>query len=163
MMAKSLLFSWTPNFGTSQKSMRLQIPLSGGRAQPNTKSNTGIQATPATLRAGILQNKLGYNNLLYIATVLGDLLEKRASEKLSYTSLLIEEPEAHLHPHWQNTLFRSWDDQVAREFQVFVDIAAPRQLRPRVTWTLWLFLTVAAMKTFTLYRCDELQFPMPTT
>jgi predicted ATP-dependent endonuclease of OLD family len=43
------------------------------------------------------ENSLGYNNLLYLATVLAELTEQ--PDSLEYFKvLLIEEPEAHLHP-----------------------------------------------------------------
>ena len=51
------------------------------------------------------QNSLGYNNLIYIATVLGDINQQLKDDKTSHYTLLIEEPEAHLHPQLQLNLF----------------------------------------------------------
>lgn len=51
------------------------------------------------------QNSLGFNNLIYIATVLGDINQQLQDDKTSHYTLLIEEPEAHLHPQLQLNLF----------------------------------------------------------
>ncbi|KAF5051700.1 AAA ATPase domain protein [anaerobic digester metagenome] len=51
----------------------------------------------------INQNGLGYNNILHMATSLGDLQEKPIEEEISI--LLVEEPEAHLHPQLLDLLF----------------------------------------------------------
>ena len=52
------------------------------------------------------QNSLGFNNLIYIATVLSDIKECHNSDPISHYVLLIEEPEAHLHPQLQINLYR---------------------------------------------------------
>ena len=66
------------------------------------------------------QNGLGYNNLIYTATILGDL----GSRSEYYKSLLIEEPEAHLHPQLQNVLF-SYLKSYASDFQTFITSHSP--------------------------------------
>ena len=47
----------------------------------------------------IMQNGLGYNNLLFMAAVLGDI--EAATAETLFSLLLVEEPEAHLHPQLQ--------------------------------------------------------------
>ena len=48
------------------------------------------------------QNSLGYNNLLYIASIMAELtLDDVDEEQPLFKLLLIEEPEAHLHPQLQ--------------------------------------------------------------
>lgn len=51
------------------------------------------------------QNSLGLNNLIYIAIVLGDVKEQIEDNEIPHYALLIEEPEAHLHPQLQLSLY----------------------------------------------------------
>lgn len=54
----------------------------------------------------ISQNSLGFNNLIYIATVLSDMSDAACEGDIFHFALLIEEPEAHLHPQLQLNLYK---------------------------------------------------------
>lgn len=74
----------------------------------------------------IWQNGLGLNNLIYTAAVLGDIKQKKEISEVEYNLLLIEEPEAHLHPQLQNTFFnylKKLDED--NEFQIIVTSHSP--------------------------------------
>lgn len=72
----------------------------------------------------IYQNGLGDNNKIYIASVLGDLIGLKGLEDETYVALLIEEPEAHLHPQLQNVLF-TYFGALADNIQVFLTSHSP--------------------------------------
>jgi len=62
----------------------------------------------------VSQNGLGYNNVLYASTVLGHLKKRKSVTAEKYHALLIEEPEAHLHPQLEDSLF-SYISQLGTE------------------------------------------------
>lgn len=71
------------------------------------------------------QNGLGYNNLIYTATVLGDLKRKKELIEETYIALLIEEPEAHLHPQLQDIFFNYLNKLNKIGFQIFISSHSP--------------------------------------
>ncbi|UUS13710.1 AAA family ATPase [Stenotrophomonas sp. CD2] len=74
----------------------------------------------------IEQNGLGFNNLIFMAVVLSELT---TNPQASYRGLIIEEPEAHLHPQLQVLLLGHFDAIKAAEgerpVQLFVTTHSP--------------------------------------
>jgi len=71
-------------------------------------------------------NGLGYNNLVFASATLGTL---RRSEQFSFRSILVEEPEAHLHPQLQMLLLRHLanvaQDPAGNDVQVIASSHSP--------------------------------------
>lgn len=97
--------------------LRLQLPV---YTDEQVEENEGEQQY-----FDLYQNGLGYNNLIYTAIVLGDLQRKKELERETYVALLIEEPEAHLHPQLQNTFFEYLNKLKSAGFQVFTTSHSP--------------------------------------
>ena len=74
----------------------------------------------------IESNGLGYNNLIFMAVVLSELTKNADA---AYRSLIIEEPEAHLHPQLQAVLLRYLSTMQSKAgenpVQVFVTSHSP--------------------------------------
>ena len=76
------------------------------------------ETTPGEMTAG----GLGFNNLLFIATVLAGLAEE---PEAALHVLLVEEPEAHLHPQVQDLLMRYLEEQGEERVQVIATTHSP--------------------------------------
>lgn len=71
------------------------------------------------------QNSLGYNNLIFMATVLAELTSEEG-RKDNLRILLIEEPEAHLHPQLQVRFLKFLEEKAAETgIQVIVTTHSP--------------------------------------
>jgi putative ATP-dependent endonuclease of OLD family len=73
----------------------------------------------------VSQNGLGENNLILASSVLGDLKNRREEQIEHYYALLIEEPEAHLHPQKQNTFFNYLSSLKDLGVQIFITSHSP--------------------------------------
>lgn len=72
----------------------------------------------------VTENGLGYNNVLYISTVLGEL-SRSAENDVSLPILMIEEPEAHLHPQLQLLLVDQLMNRVDPRVQILLTSHSP--------------------------------------
>jgi putative ATP-dependent endonuclease of OLD family len=83
------------------------------------------------------RNGLGFNNLLYIAILMEHFRKRAAAGKSAGELILIEEPEAHLHPQLQATLLAALRDL---PFQVIVTTHST-QITAKVPLSSFLMLT----------------------
>ncbi|HEV7529031.1 MAG TPA: AAA family ATPase [Solirubrobacteraceae bacterium] len=71
------------------------------------------------------ENGLGYNNLLYMAVLLAAIADQPGDSEPTLRVLLVEEPEAHLHPQLQELLMRFLESQAVATTQVIVTSHSP--------------------------------------
>jgi predicted ATP-dependent endonuclease of OLD family len=84
-----------------------------------------ISDKPDKIFRDLAENSLGYNNLIYLATILAEFEGLRTDNRYPRI-LLIEEPEAHLHPQLQVKLLQYLAEQAENnEIQVIVTTHSP--------------------------------------
>jgi putative ATP-dependent endonuclease of OLD family len=71
------------------------------------------------------QNGLGFNNLLYMAVLLAAIADRPKDDDPHLRVMLIEEPEAHLHPQLQDLLMRFIEGEAGDGTQVIVTSHSP--------------------------------------
>jgi putative ATP-dependent endonuclease of OLD family len=111
----SLIRASEPSFERIAQNLRLVIDQKPGRA-------AGVAIADADIEE-LKCNGLGYNNLLYIATVMTEL---HAAQSATMPLLFVEEPEAHLHPQLQTKLADGLrQPKQARQLQTIVTSHSP--------------------------------------
>jgi putative ATP-dependent endonuclease of OLD family len=95
------------------ENLRIHIPLVKDPPTPDDQVHRELN-----------QVGLGFNNLIFMSTVMGDLATRNDIYPDEYRALFIEEPEAHIQPQLQNILYE-YIESLALNYQVFVTSHSP--------------------------------------
>lgn len=88
---------------------------------PQPGSQTGLE-----MFRELNENSLGYNNILYLATILAEFEGASDEHQSLHKILLIEEPEAHLHPQLQIRLLQYLNQKASEnKIQIIVTSHSP--------------------------------------
>jgi putative ATP-dependent endonuclease of OLD family len=120
----------------SQIAGRLDGMAGGGQFVPHSDlafDDPRFERVVGSLRAKIGElaaldmdeNGLGYNNLLYMAVLLAAIADHPRDEEPTLRVLLVEEPEAHLHPQLQELLMQFLEREAVANTQVVVTSHSP--------------------------------------
>lgn len=120
----------------SQIAGRLDGMTGGGQFVPHSDlafDDPRFERVVGSLRAKIGElaaldmdeNGLGYNNLLYMAVLLAAIADHPRDEEPTLRVLLVEEPEAHLHPQLQELLMQFLEREAVANTQVVVTSHSP--------------------------------------
>lgn len=88
-------------------SLALKIGVAPSDFETISRSLTMLLSDDALKSFDVSQNGLGLNNVLYVSLLLEHFKRRGAARQVAGNLLLFEEPEAHVHPELQNSMYGS--------------------------------------------------------